>query len=76
MSHPSSHHFPAKVLLDAIDWLDNDGDLADLLGVHRRTIVRWRREGTRLTVSQADGYAVRAGYHPEELWEFCSEVAV
>lgn len=42
------------------------GILAARLGVSRRTVCRWKRQG--LTECQADQAAVRAGLHPGIVW--------
>lgn len=36
------------------------------LGVQRRQVYRWRQTG--VSWAQADELAVRAGYHPREIW--------
>lgn len=41
-------------------------ELADRLGVERRTVLRYGANG--LSLYQADELAVRMGYHPSELW--------
>ena len=44
----------------------SDGDIASVLGVTRRTIVRWKIIG--LDCWTADKAAVRLGLHPCEVW--------
>lgn len=44
-----------------------DDDIADAIGVNRRTIQRWRH-GAFLTIPQADRVACRLGLHPCLLW--------
>lgn len=39
---------------------------AELLSVHVRQLHRWRHQG--VTWAQADELAVRAGYHPGDVW--------
>lgn len=41
-------------------------DVARRLGINARQVHRWRKTG--LTVHQADVLAVRAGFHPAEVW--------
>ncbi len=41
-------------------------EVAELLGVSYRTVLRLRRDG--LSVYRADEYAGRAGLHPMEVW--------
>jgi hypothetical protein len=40
--------------------------IAFALGVHPKQLYRWRESG--LTWVQADKLAIRAGYHPAEIW--------
>jgi hypothetical protein len=42
-------------------------DLADLLGVAPRTIVRWRAHG--IPAPAADRAATRIGLHPHDIWD-------
>lgn len=61
-------HDPGAVFtLPRIAQLD-DGQLADLFGVSRATIGRWRRGQRRMQTQVADRVAVRLGYHPANLW--------
>lgn len=41
-------------------------ELAELVGVTRRTVNRWAAEGVPLC--SADKAAARLGYHPAEVW--------
>lgn len=49
-------------------------NVAVLLGVDRRQVLRLRQSG--LTVDQADEFAVRAGFHPGEIWEQWADFAL
>lgn len=40
---------------------------ADMLGVSRRQVTRWRSKD-QIQTSTADEYAVRLGVHPFEVW--------
>lgn len=53
---------PVMELVAPID----DALLAERLGVTRRSVVRWRRDG--LTPPRADEVATRLGRHPRDLW--------
>lgn len=46
----------------------SDGEVADLLGVTRRQVVRWRA-GTRIPWYEADRLAVELGLHLEIVWQ-------
>ena len=41
-------------------------DLAELIGVSPRTIIRWRHSG--VPDHQADRAAIRVGLHPANIW--------
>lgn len=43
-----------------------DRAIAEELGVTRRHVIRWKRDG--LTIWQADTIATRLGVHPAQLW--------
>ena len=42
--------------------------IAEMLGVDRSSIFRWRTDETMLDIWQADKYAIRLGLHPSEIW--------
>lgn len=44
-------------------------DMADLVGVTRRSWTRWRQAGT-IPLDSADRAAVALGRHPSEIWGF------
>lgn len=52
---------PLLALVDSIN------ELAERLDVSKRTVCRWRKGG-RVHLFAADRLAIRAGYHPVELW--------
>lgn len=54
----------AKVMRPEAD----DGELAVMLGVERRTIQRWRHQGVTLTLWDADRFAIHLGTHPLLVW--------
>jgi hypothetical protein len=61
--------YPAKKLIEL--WPPNTTAslLAEVFGVTRTTIVRWRNnEDAALTIWQADKYAIKIGMHPQEIW--------
>jgi hypothetical protein len=43
-----------------------DGDIAQATETCRRTVQRWKHDG--MTVDQADRAAVKAGFHPANIW--------
>lgn len=47
-----------------------NGFLADVFGVSRATIIRWRNrpETANLHIYQADRYACKIGIHPANIW--------
>ena len=57
--------FPFGPLEEAVSAPTN-GVLAEMLGVNVRQVFRLRERG--LTTAEADEYAVRAGFHPAEVW--------
>jgi hypothetical protein len=61
--------FPAKKLIDL--WPPNTTAslLAEVFGVSRGTIVRWRNNpNANLTIWQADEYAIKLKMHPQQIW--------
>jgi plasmid maintenance system antidote protein VapI len=62
LSYPSA---PVLALIER-RFID-DASAAEALGVHPRTITRWREEDT-ITYTLADRAATRLGYHPIVLW--------
>ena len=44
----------------------SDRDIAQATDSTRRTVQRWRHQG--LSARQADRAAVRAGFHPANIW--------
>lgn len=55
--------------------LASTAELAEAAGISGRVWTRWRREG-RLPLRSADRAAIRAGFHPAEIWpEFCEVVS-
>jgi lambda repressor-like predicted transcriptional regulator len=42
--------------------------MADIFGLERATIVRWRNQDCKLTEYMADRYAIMLGKHPFEIW--------
>jgi hypothetical protein len=68
MRKNKAYCFPARNLLEKLG-IDQDASLlAEIVGVERHTIVRWRNAGSNFTWFQADEIAVRLGYHPMEIW--------
>jgi hypothetical protein len=58
--------YPATKLLERIK--GHDTHISDILGIRRVTVSRWRTENTQLTCWLADRYAIKAGYHPAQIW--------
>lgn len=53
-----------------------DGDIAELLGVDRRTIVRWRGGHTGINPKKADTYAHACGLLDYEIWPHLLDQAI
>lgn len=66
VAKPRRRDFPLQPLLDTLNHLNNL-DIADLLTIHRKNWWRARQRGY-LTADQADEWAIKAGYHPAEIW--------
>lgn len=59
--------------LEALVAVESDEVLAEVLGVTRRTVWRYRAEG--VSEIAADRLAVAAGFHPFEVWPELVDVA-
>ena len=62
--------FSAETLLRSYGINDDATSLAQIFGVSRTTICRWRNVPDRswLSAFQADKYACRIGVHPANIW--------
>lgn len=60
-----NERFPIEDLQRVIN-AETDADIANATGFCRRTVQRWRHNG--LTAINADRAAIRAGYHPANIW--------
>jgi hypothetical protein len=58
--------YPANKLLEHIK--GHDSYIANLLGVRRVTLNEWRTNNTHFSCWRADRLAIRAGYHPAQIW--------
>jgi len=63
--------FSAETLLRSYGINDDATSLAQIFGVSRTTICRWRNVPDRswLSAFQADKYACRIGVHPANIWK-------
>jgi len=63
--------FSAEILLKSYGIDDDATSLAQIFGVSRTTICRWRNVPDRswLSAFQADKYACRIGVHPANIWK-------
>ena len=63
--------FSAETLLRSYGIDDDATSLAQIFGVSRTTIWRWRNVPSRswLSAFQADKYACRIGVHPANIWQ-------
>jgi len=59
--------YPTHKLLDQFPDSDTE-TLADIFGVSRATILRWRDPNLTINQWDADRYAVKVGRHPGEIW--------
>jgi len=60
--------YPAAKLLDTFSPDTNDIEMAEMLGVSRSCVVRWRTRHSELGEYRADYYAIKLGLHPFEVW--------
>lgn len=61
--------FPAATLL--AEWHSGTSAhlIAEVLGVDRASISRWRNADVNFDVWNADRYAVKLGKHPSQIWK-------
>jgi hypothetical protein len=59
--------YPTAPLIEALGDLP-DRTAAELLGINRDSLIRWRSPGATTTAAYADRYAIALGVHPAELW--------
>ena len=67
-TQPKQHRYPAINLLATFTAGTNDQEMADMLGISRSCVVRWRTGYAVIREYQADAYAIRLGFHPAEIW--------
>ena len=62
--------YPATNLLELYPKDEKARFLADVFGVSRQTIIRWRNrpEESKLHIFKADYYAIKLGIHPANIW--------
>ena len=60
--------YPAVKLLKTFSPDTNDIDMAEMLGVSRSCVVRWRLRQSEINEFQADKFAIKLGMHPFEVW--------
>ena len=60
--------FPTTRLLE--QWPPNTSAklIAEVFGVTRSTVQRWRTPNCGLSIWQADKYAIKLGLHPQQIW--------
>lgn len=68
MSH-AYYKFPAINLINKYGSDLDDVVLAEVFGVNRTAIARWRHENICLSAYQADTYAIKVGWHPSSVWD-------
>jgi len=61
---------PALATADGTEWrlTFNTRLFAEMVGVHERTVNRWKNDGMRIPWDTADLAACRLGMHPCEVW--------
>lgn len=61
--------FPAATLL--AEWHSGTSAhlIAEVLGVDRASISRWRNADVNFDVWNADRYAIKLGKHPSQIWK-------
>ncbi|CAB4173423.1 hypothetical protein UFOVP943_5 [uncultured Caudovirales phage] len=67
-TQPKQHKYAAVNLLNTFTAGTNEQEMADMLGISRSCVVRWRTINKTLYEYQADMYAIRLGFHPAEIW--------
>ena len=67
-TQPKQHRYPAINLLATFTAGTNDQEMADMLGISRSCVVRWRTGFQTIREYEADRYAIRLGFHPAEIW--------
>ncbi len=67
-TQPKQHRYPAINLLNTFTPGTNAQEMADMLGISRSCVVRWRTGFQTICEYQADTYAVKLGFHPAEIW--------
>lgn len=65
---PKQHRYPAINLLATFTAGTNDQEMADMLGISRSCVVRWRTGFHTIREYEADRYAIHLGFHPAEIW--------
>jgi plasmid maintenance system antidote protein VapI len=64
----SGWKYPAIRLIEQFPPDTTASFMADIFGLERATIVRWRNQDCKLTEYMADRYAIMLGKHPFEIW--------
>jgi hypothetical protein len=60
--------FPVQNLLDFYPKDARNNFIADVFGVSRGTVIRWKHRQTKLDLHTADKYACHIGIHPANVW--------
>ena len=67
-TQPKQHRYPAINLLNTFTPGTNAQEMADMLGIGRSSVVRWRTGFHTIREYEADRYAIKLGFHPAEIW--------
>ena len=68
MARQSAYIFDPCVLLSMMATENDYLQIADRLGTQSSNIYRWLAGGIKWDQWRADHYAIRAGYHPANIW--------
>ena len=68
-TQPKQNKYPAINLLNTFTPGTNDQEMANMLGISRSCVIRWRTFGKTLYEYQDDNYAIKLGFHPAEIWD-------
>jgi hypothetical protein len=60
--------YPVQNLLDLYPKDSKNGFIADVFGVARQTVIRWKYKKPCLDIYQADRLACHIGIHPANVW--------
>lgn len=72
VARPFSHQPLSEFARDRYR-IQNTFQMARLLGVTDRTVIRWKKNNVSFTIDEAEKYAEELGVHPSAVWANYSE---